>query len=98
MPSAGARVHAGLKDEPPSRGEKRPRLGKDPPPDLLLQPEAIAFDHESMLSLVAVVHVGHLGEVIEPADDVRRPEALAGLDLLAVQLLDEADVAALMAP
>src|SRR5437870_3859666 len=40
----------------------------------------------------------HGRDVVEVADEVDRPEGFAALDALAVQLLNEADVAALVAP
>src|SRR5689334_10661169 len=49
-------------------------------------------------ALVAVVRLLHLGNVVEPADDVRRAEGFPSLHLSAVQFLDEGDVAALVAP
>src|SRR4051812_44462815 len=65
------------------------------PCDPSFQLEAILPQHDLRLPLEAVVHALHLLHVVEPADGVRSPEALAGLHRATVQLLDEADVAAL---
>src|SRR6185437_1348130 len=64
----------------------------------LLQAKLSFVEDDRAFAFVAVVDRLHLRDVVEPADDVRRSERVAGLHLLAVQLLNEADVAALMAP
>ena len=53
------------------------------------QPELIFLQDDGALALVTVVHLPHLVEIIEPADDVGSAEAFADMDLLTVQLLDE---------
>src|SRR5262249_40261515 len=63
-----------------------------------LEHELLPLDAEALLTLVVVARLLHLSHVVEPADRVGRPEGLAGLDLLLVQLLDEADVPSLVAP
>src|SRR5262249_41380212 len=81
---------------PPSRGladAVAPRGGASLP-DVHLS----SLHVDPRRALVAVVGLLHLGNVVEPADDVRRAEGLAGLDVFAVEFLDEADVAALVAP
>ena len=59
---------------------------------------AIAVELDPADAAVLVGDPVHRRDVVEPADDVGRPEGLAGLHRPAVQFLDEADVAALVAP
>jgi hypothetical protein len=59
---------------------------------LSLQAKRALVEDNGTLALVAIIHLPHLGEVVEPADDVRRAERFASLDLLSVQLLDKSDV------
>src|SRR4029453_15219665 len=63
-----------------------------------LQHEAIVGDENSTFALEAVVGLFHGRNIVKPTDDVRRADRFAGLDALAVQFFDKADVAGLMAP
>src|SRR5579884_3060198 len=62
------------------------------------QPQLPALDIDSRRSLILIVRLLHLGDAVEPADHVGGAEAFTGLYVAPVQLLDEADVAALVAP
>jgi hypothetical protein len=46
--------------------------------------ELSLFDNNGAFALITIIHFPHLGEIVEPADDVRRPESLACFDLPAV--------------
>src|SRR5262245_47992407 len=64
----------------------------------LQQPVFAVLDRDSLRALVRIVDLFHLRDIVEVADDVGRAERFACLHLLAMQLLDEANVAALVAP
>src|SRR5262245_25512735 len=73
------------------KGNLSPRLG-------ITEAKLAPADLDRAGPGVLVLHRFHLCNVVEPADHVRGPEALAGLHLLAVQFLDEADIPPLMTP
>src|SRR4051794_36465658 len=89
---------AGLDRHDASKYVRGSRPFPRPPALPSLQLEAVARDDDPARALVGVVRLVHRLDVVEPADQVRRPEAVARLDVAAVKLLNEADVAALVAP
>src|SRR3712207_2683207 len=64
----------------------------------LFELEIRAVDYDPALAAVGVVDLVHLVDVVKPPDHVRRADRLARLDGPPVILLNERDVAPLVAP
>src|SRR5207247_7123987 len=75
---------------PPPRTDTYPLSLHDALP-IFHQPPSRLVGDQRRVTLVAVVHLVHLFDGVEVADDVGRAEGLAGLDRLAVDLLDHDD-------
>src|SRR5262249_35234736 len=74
------------------------RLGRRALPFRADQAKAVLLDYNRVRAAVTVIGLFHGRQVIEPADDIGGPETLASFYWLAVQLLDETHVAALVTP
>src|SRR5665213_67554 len=65
---------------------------------LFREPESLPLDQYPLHARVLVIHLVHRRDVVKPTDNVRAAKTLAGLHSAAMELLNEADVSALMTP